>query len=109
MTVKGTVTEWYWANPHCDFQFDVKDDKGKVVHWVTETSNPADMVNHGWNKGSLKAGDEVTVTLEPAKNGLPIGRVLEVLFPNGKRMEGGFASVSGGGSCAPNAGADTPK
>ena len=34
VTLKGTVTEWVWANPHCWLKFDVKDDKGTVVHWV---------------------------------------------------------------------------
>jgi len=115
-TLKGTVTEWYWANPHCTLKFDVKDDRGQVVHWITETSNPADMVNHGWNKLSLKPGDQVTITLEPAKNGLPIGRVLEVVAPNGQKLGGGFADVSGGGQGGSNAGAtdasksrDSPK
>jgi uncharacterized protein DUF6152 len=115
-TLKGTVTEWYWANPHCTLKFDVKDDRGQVVHWITETSNPADMVNHGWNKLSLKPGDQVTITLEPAKNGLPIGRVLEVVAPNGQKLGGGFADVFGGGQGGSNAGAtdasksrDSPK
>src|ERR1700693_6206788 len=50
LTMKGTVTEWFWANPHCFLQFDVKDDSGNLVHWVAETSNPPDMINHGWSK-----------------------------------------------------------
>ena len=37
VTVKGTVTEWFWANPHCLLRLDVKDDNGQVVHWVAET------------------------------------------------------------------------
>jgi Family of unknown function (DUF6152) len=84
VTVKGTVTEWFWANPHCFLKFDVKDEHGEVVHWVAETSNPPDMINAGWTKASLKPGDEVTVTLVAAKNGKPIGRVQQVLLANGK-------------------------
>ena len=34
--VKGVVTEWVWANPHCLLEFDVKDDKGTSVHWTAE-------------------------------------------------------------------------
>jgi hypothetical protein len=93
-----------------------KDDRDQAVHWIAETSNPADMVNHGWNKLSLKPGDLVTITLEPAKNGLPIGRVLEVVAANGQKLGGGFADVLGGGQGGSNAGAtdasksrDTPK
>jgi hypothetical protein len=105
MTLRATVTEWYWANPHCTLKFDVKDDKDQVVHWIAETSNPADMVNHGWSKLSLKPGDQVTITLEPAKNGISVGRLLEVVAPNGQKLGGGFADVPVGGQGGSNAGA----
>jgi uncharacterized protein DUF6152 len=88
ITVKATVTEWFWANPHCFLKFDVKDDKGNVVHWATEASNPADMVNLGWSKQTFKPGDEVTVTFEPVKNGLPIGRIEQVVLANGQILRG---------------------
>ncbi len=32
MTLKGTVTEWLWFNPHCFLKFDVKDESGKVTN-----------------------------------------------------------------------------
>ena len=100
LTMKGTVTEWFWANPHCFLQFDVKDDAGQVVHWVAETSNPPDMVNHGWSKASLKTGDQITVTVQPVKNGRPIGRVTEVVLPNGRTLDGGFSQAPPGDSKA---------
>ena len=75
ITLKGTVTEWFWANPHCFLKFDVKDDSGKVVNWVAEVSNPPDMVRQGWSKTSFKPGDDVTVVLIVAKNNLPVGRI----------------------------------
>lgn len=94
ITLKGTVTQWFWANPHCFLQFDVKDDSGEVKHWVAETSNPPDMINHGWTKQSLHEGDQITVTLQPVKNGKPIGRVLEVVLPSGQKLGNGFGPVS---------------
>jgi hypothetical protein len=84
MTVKGIVTEWFWANPHCFLKFDAKDDSGNVVHWATETSNPADMTNLGWSKQSFKPGDEITITFTPVKNGAPVGRVEQVVLANGQ-------------------------
>jgi hypothetical protein len=89
VTVKGTVTEWLWSNPHCLLQFDVKGDDGKVVHWVGETQNPVSMTNVGWSKAAIKAGDEVTVTILQVKNGLPLGRVVSVALPNGKTLVSG--------------------
>src|SRR5215470_18368482 len=84
LELKGTVTEWIWANPHCWLKFDVKDESGKAVNWVAETSNAADMIERGWSKQIFKAGDQITVTIEPVKNGKPVGRVLSVVLPNGK-------------------------
>jgi len=86
ITLKGTVTQWFWANPHCFLKFDVNGDNGALVHWIAETSNPPDMLNLGWSKQSLKPGDQVSVTLEPVKNGRPVGRVLEVIFADGKTL-----------------------
>ena len=104
LTLKGTVTEWFWANPHCVLEFDVKDDKGQLVHWVAETSNPPDMVNRGWSKASIKPGDEATVILEPVKNGRPIGRIIQVVLPSGQKLSGGYGSLEGPQG-APNAAA----
>jgi len=85
-TMKGTVTEWFWANPHCFLKFDVKDDSGNVAHWVAETNNAPDMIERGWSSKSFKPGDEITVTVEPVKNGRPVGRVLQVVLPNGETL-----------------------
>jgi len=84
VTVKATVTEWFWANPHCFLKFDAADEKGNVVHWVAETSNPPDMINRGWSKRSFKPGDKVTVTMMTVKNGQPIGRIRQVVLGNGQ-------------------------
>ena len=84
LTLKGTVTEWVWANPHCWLKFDVKNDKSEVTHWLAEETNPPGLINSGWYKDSLKVGDEVTVILMPTKNGQPLGRVDRVILANGK-------------------------
>ena len=83
LTLKGTVVEWFWANPHCFLQFDVKGDDGKPVRWVTETSNPPDMINRGWSIRSFKPGDEVTVVVRPVKSGKPVGSVIKVTKADG--------------------------
>jgi hypothetical protein len=86
ITLKGTVTEWIWSNPHCFLQFDAKDDTGTVRNWAVETQNPTAMTQRGWSRTSFKAGDEVTVILEPVKNSQPIGRLLTVVLPNGQKL-----------------------
>lgn len=84
--LKGTVTEWIWANPHCFLKFDAKDDTGAVRNWAVEVSNPTDMTKRGWARTSFKAGDEVTVTLQPVKSGAPVGRLRNVVLPSGATL-----------------------
>ena len=86
LTLKGTVTEWIWANPHCFLKFDAKDDTGTVRNWVVETQNPTDMTRRGWSRTMFKVGDEVTVTLQPVKSGAPVGRVRNVVLANGQKV-----------------------
>ena len=104
VTVKGTVTEWFWANPHCLLRLDVKDDNGQVVHWVAETQAPPNMIPFGWSKQSFAAGDEVTLTLEPVKNGAPLGRILQAVLPDGKTLVAGAAPVAAGTAGGPENG-----
>ena len=93
LVMKGTVMEWLWANPHCFLKYDTTDESGNVAHWAVEVSNPTDMVKRGWSKQSLKPGDEVTVTVRPAKNGAPVGQLLKVGLPNGQTLIGWNKSV----------------
>jgi hypothetical protein len=88
VTLKGTVTEWVWANPHCVLRFDVTDN-GEVAHWVAETTAPPSLIQRGWTKQSLKPGDQVTVTVLPVKNGRTVGRLIEVVFPDGQKLPRG--------------------
>jgi hypothetical protein len=86
LTLKGKVTEWIWANPHCFLKFDAMDDTGTVRNWVVETQNPTDMTRRGWSRTMFKVGDEVTVTLQPVKSGAPVGRVRSVMLANGQTV-----------------------
>ncbi len=108
VTLKATVTEWVWANPHCWLKFDATDEKGNVAHWIAETSNPADMTNLGWSRQLFKPGDHVTVTVQPVKNGAPIGRVMQVVLANGQTLGTRIAGVFGPEVDAPKP-ADSPK
>lgn len=73
ITIKGIVTEFVWSSPHCQIYLDVKDEQGQVVHWSIESNAPGQMTRAGWTRRTLKPGDEITVTLIPAKSGAPVG------------------------------------
>jgi hypothetical protein len=84
--LKGTVTQWVYSNPHLLLMLDVKGEDGAVVKWVAETQAPNIMYPAGYRKDSFKAGDEVTVTVQPAQNGRPIGRILKAITANGTTL-----------------------
>jgi DNA/RNA endonuclease YhcR with UshA esterase domain len=85
VTMKGTVTEFVWANPHGQLHWDVKDDKGTVVNWGGELHSIGLMTRAGWNKNIIKAGDVVAVTGHPSRYGTPYMVVTSIVL-NGKEF-----------------------
>ncbi|HEY5617345.1 MAG TPA: DUF6152 family protein [Vicinamibacterales bacterium] len=83
-TVNGVISEVLWRNPHVYIIWDVKDDKGTVVHWTGEFSSPATMISEGLSRTTFKAGDPLAITFMPAKAGTPQGLVIKVVRPDGK-------------------------
>jgi hypothetical protein len=86
VTVTGIITEWFWANPHCLLSFDVKGADGQIVKWVAETQAPPNMIPYGWSRQSFKPGEEVAITMEHARSGKPVGRLLWAQWPDGRRL-----------------------
>jgi hypothetical protein len=86
VTLKGTVTEFAWSNPHSQIYFDVTDDKGKVTHWACETLNPARLLRAGWSRHSMKPGDQITITLIVAKSGSPVGFLRKLVLADGTEL-----------------------
>ena len=90
MTLKGTVTDFIWANPHCQVFLDVKkDDAGKVINWGIETLAPAVLRRAGWSRETLHPGDQITITFVPSKKGTPVGMLRKVVLPGGTELTGG--------------------
>ena len=85
-TVKGTVTNFEWTNPHAYIYLDVKNAKGAVEKWTVELGTIGMLSRAGWKRDSLKAGDEITATGNPAKDGRPLLRFEKLAFANGREM-----------------------
>ena len=83
-TMKATITEFEWAQPHCQIHFDVTNDKGVAEHWTLEAPPPSMLGPREWVRKSLQAGDVVTIEFHAAKNGSAFGIVQKVSFPDGK-------------------------
>jgi hypothetical protein len=67
LTLKATVTEFVFRNPHIIVSFDAPDEAGKIIHWVAEGGSSSGLARRGWTYKTLKAGDQVTVVGNPAK------------------------------------------
>jgi hypothetical protein len=87
VSVKGTVTEFQFINPHVQIFMDVKNDKGEVEKWSCEARSPIMLVRvGGWDKNTLKPGDVITASGYRARNGSPILRLQKIVLADGKVM-----------------------
>lgn len=82
-TMKGTVVEYKWRNPHVYVIWDVKDEAGKAVRWIGELASVTTMISEGMTKDSLKPGDEVTIYSFPTKAGTPESVVRRIVKTDG--------------------------
>ena len=87
VTLKGTVKEFEWTNPHSWLRVTVMDEKtGKPVLWALELSSPARLTTMGMHRDSVKAGDQVSVTFHPMKDGTRGGQFVSAVLPGGKNV-----------------------
>src|SRR5260221_2782835 len=68
VTVKGTMTDFRFINPHVQLFFDVKNDKGEVEKWQAELTAPHELSRAGWDKHTLNPGDSITASGYVAKD-----------------------------------------
>lgn len=86
VTLKGTVKEWIYSNPHCLLSLDVVAEDGQVVRWIAEGQAPNVIFPVGYRKDSFTFGDQVTIIVEPVKNGRPMGRILGATLADGTTL-----------------------
>jgi uncharacterized protein DUF6152 len=87
VSVKGTVTDFQFINPHTQIFLDVKNDKGEIEKWSCEARSPAMLVrNGGWDKNTLKPGDVITASGFRAKNGTNILRLKKIVLADGHEL-----------------------
>jgi DNA/RNA endonuclease YhcR with UshA esterase domain len=84
VSVKGTVTDFQFINPHTLISLDVKNEKGEIEKWSCEARSPGMLVRvGGWDKSTLKPGDVITVYGSRAKNGTPVLRLQKLTLADG--------------------------
>ena len=88
ISLKGTITNFEWTNPHAFIYIDVKGDDGSVEAWRVEANSPNMLSRSGWKKEMLNVGDTVTVSGTPAKNKSKVMRLVSVTLANGQKYDG---------------------
>ena len=71
VSLVGTVKEFVFSNPHVSMVISVPDEKGGSANWSVEAASVTGMVQAGWRRSTLKAGDSVTVVGHPLRDGRP--------------------------------------
>jgi len=75
ISVKGTVTQFDFINPHSAIRLEAKDDKGSAEQWLIEADSPNNLARAGWTRNSLKPGDLVTIAGNRLKDGSKVMRL----------------------------------
>ena len=87
-TLVGTVVEFSWINPHASIQLDVPNGSGGVDRWGVELGSPQSMARNGWRSNIIKAGDKVTVVVNPLKSGEFGGIFVSMTLADGRKLGG---------------------
>ena len=79
IVVSGVATEFHFVNPHVLIYWTAKDEEGNVQKWQGELTSPNHLIRSGWTKETIKAGDPISLTGYPAKNGAYSLRITKVV------------------------------
>lgn len=86
VTVKGTVTEFIWSNPHPMITVEVRAEGRPAEKWLIGGPALSRMEANGWNRTTVKAGDVITGTGYQFADGQKIIRLESVLLADGREI-----------------------
>lgn len=82
-TLVGAVREFQWTNPHAFIEIAVQA-TGPADNWSVELNSPNNLRRQGWTRDSLKAGDHVTLVINPLRDGKKGGLFVSAVLADGK-------------------------
>ena len=94
LTLKGTVKNFQWTNPHSVVWVVVQPEGGgEPQEWSFETTSPGVLTRGGWTRNSIKPGDRVSVEFNPLRDGSHGGGLNSVtLLDTGQKLSASFAA-----------------
>ena len=60
-TLKGTVTQVWFRNPHVRYLFEVENETGALETWDARGSPVVWLARRGWKRDTIKVGDTIEV------------------------------------------------
>lgn len=82
----AVVKDWQWTSPHTWLYVVVPNGTGNPDKYSIEGGNPGVMRRDGFGKGSLTAGDKITIYMAPLRSGEKGGSLNAVVLPNGRML-----------------------
>ncbi len=101
VTLRGTVTDMEWINPHAWIHLEVTEDNGTVTKWMVEGGSPNILARRGFTKNSLPKGTKVVIQGYLAKDGSRRANGGSISLPDGTKL---FLGGSGTGAPADTTG-----
>lgn len=83
VTLKGTVREFQYTNPHSWIQVMVPGQDGKALEWSIETAAPIVLLRAGIKKTSIMPGEKVSIRVHPMKDGSAGGNLIALTKEDG--------------------------
>ncbi len=88
--VSGVLTKVAFTNPHGAMTLQVKNPDGTTTDWLMTTGSANTLANLGFGTGgpnTVKAGDPVTISYFPARNGKPLGFIRSIVLADQREIQ----------------------
>jgi hypothetical protein len=87
LTVRGTVKELQWGNPHTWLEILVLNQDGTEKSLSLELNGLSALKRNGWKPATVKPGDKVTVAYHPMRDGTPAGQLVQLVTEDGQTLK----------------------
>ena len=85
-SIRGTVTDFEWVNPHSWLHLTVNGENGNEESWSITGGSPRNMSFIGWTADTVRAGDEIEVGFHPARDGSRVGVLSTITLSDGTEL-----------------------
>jgi len=86
-TIEGTVQSFNWSNPHVRLVLMTTDPDGVVTQWTFEGGSINRLATAGLNRNIVTAGDKISVSYNPRRDGAKSGFLLSITSASGRKYD----------------------